>query len=236
MSPKQKNIVTHKDKTSWIEYVLRTFTRAWHEVRNVWKDSVFTASPASHLPSKAFQTCNTILYFHRVQGRGSYACSIDQHIYMCITPSRLFCIDMHELSTQWIFFIKLITNKDFQLLCIWFRASLIYINNCPSRCNTKQSIYYSASSIYMLRVSTTPVIRNTQNCNHSLRYCAATSLQSSQAIYINNCPTRCNTKQSIYYSASSIYMYFGCQQRPLSGVDKTVTTASDTVLPPTWPS
>jgi len=44
------------------------------------------------------------------------------------------------------------------------------------RCNTKQSIYYSASSLYMFRVSTTPIIRSTQNCNYSLWYCAATSL------------------------------------------------------------
>ena len=36
-------------------------------------------------------------------------------------------------------------------LCSWFRASLIYINNCPTRCNTKQSNYYSASSLYMFR-------------------------------------------------------------------------------------
>jgi len=57
-------------------------------------------------------------------------------------------------------------NFNFML----FRASLIYINNCPTRCNTKQSIYYSASSLYMFRVSTTPVIRSTQNCNYSLQY------------------------------------------------------------------
>jgi len=55
-------------------------------------------------------------------------------------------------------------------LCFWFRASLIYINNCPTRCNTKQSIYYSASSLYTFRMSTTPIIRSTQNCNYSLRY------------------------------------------------------------------
>ena len=46
----------------------------------------------------------------------------------------------------------------------------IYINNCLMRCNTKQSIYYSASSLYMFRVSTTPIIRSTQNCNYSLWY------------------------------------------------------------------
>ena len=54
--------------------------------------------------------------------------------------------------------------------CLWFRASLIYINNCPTKCNTKQSIYYSESSLYMFRVSNTPIIRSTQNCNYSLRY------------------------------------------------------------------
>jgi len=72
------------------------------------------------------------------------------------------------------------------ILCLWFRTSLIYINNCPTRCNTKQSVYYSASSLYTFRVSTTPIIRSTQNRNYSLRYwshflCAATSHQRGQA-------------------------------------------------------
>ena len=53
------------------------------------------------------------------------------------------------------------------------------------RRKTKQSIYYSASSLYMLRVSTTPIIRNTPNSIYSFRYwsyfCAATSLQRGQA-------------------------------------------------------
>ena len=55
-------------------------------------------------------------------------------------------------------------------LCLWFCASLIYINNCPTRCNRKQSIYYSTSSLYMFRMLTTPIIRSTQNSNYSLRY------------------------------------------------------------------
>ena len=66
------------------------------------------------------------------------------------------------------------------ILCLCFRASLICINNCPTRCNTKQSIYFSASSLYMFRVSTTPIIRSTQNCNYSLRYWSATSRQRGQ--------------------------------------------------------
>jgi len=71
-------------------------------------------------------------------------------------------------------------NQEAIFLCVLFRASLIYINNCPMRCNTKQSIYYSASSLHTFRVSTTPIISSTQNCNYSLRYCAATSLQRGQ--------------------------------------------------------
>ena len=50
------------------------------------------------------------------------------------------------------------------------KHSHIYINICPTRCNTKQSIYYSASPLYVFRVSTTPTIRSTQNCNYSLWY------------------------------------------------------------------
>ena len=61
-------------------------------------------------------------------------------------------------------------QKEVLFLFVWFRASLIYINNCPTRCNPKQSIYYSACSLYMFRVSTTPIIRSSQNCNYSLRY------------------------------------------------------------------
>jgi len=47
---------------------------------------------------------------------------------------------------------------------------LVYINNCPTRCDAKQSIHYSAGSLYMFRVSTTPIIRSTQNCNYRLSY------------------------------------------------------------------
>jgi len=81
-------------------------------------------------------------------------------------------------------------REGYYLLCLWFRASLIYINNCPTRCSTKQSFYYSASSLYMFRTSTTPIIRSTQNCNTSLRYwsyffCSATSLQRGQASLVD---------------------------------------------------
>ena len=70
------------------------------------------------------------------------------------------------------------------ILCLWFRASLTFINNCPTRRNTKQSIYSSASSLYMFRVSTTPIIRSTQTVTTAsgtghIIY-AVTSLQRGQ--------------------------------------------------------
>ena len=67
-------------------------------------------------------------------------------------------------------------NKSATLNFYCIKNYVYFINNCPTRCNTKQSIYYSASSLYMFQVSTTPIIRSTQNCNYSLLYCAATSL------------------------------------------------------------
>ena len=70
------------------------------------------------------------------------------------------------------------------ILCLCFRASLIYTNNCPTRCNTKQFVYYSASSLYMFWVTTTPIILSTQNCNYSLRCWSATSLQRSQVGHV----------------------------------------------------
>ena len=60
---------------------------------------------------------------------------------------------------------------------------LFYINNCPKRCNTKQSTYYSASLLYMFRVSTTLSIMSTQNCNYNPRYCAAPSFERGQAAW-----------------------------------------------------
>jgi len=91
-------------------------------------------------------------------------------------------------------------------LILWFRTSLIYINNFPTRCNTMQSIYYSASSLYMFRVSTTPIIRSTQNCNYSLRYwscfCAAIFLQRGQMAILEggSCTKNMNITGGCSYS------------------------------------
>ena len=74
----------------------------------------------------------------------------------------LFSVIWHNLSTN-----SLRLASDSRRIP---SVDLFYINNCPTRCNTKQSVYYSASSLYMFRLPTTPIIMSIQNCNYSLRY------------------------------------------------------------------
>jgi len=81
---------------------------------------------------------------------------------------------MQEVSKWMHVNLHSVKQSTGHILCLWFRASLMCINNCPTRCNTKQSIYYSASSLHMFQVSTTPIIRSTQNCNYCLRCGQAT--------------------------------------------------------------
>lgn len=79
--------------------------------RVVWENSTFTASSESRLSSKASKTCNTILYFDRVQGHGLYAGCIDQYYLHVYHANRPFCFALHEFKSQWMFFIKLTKNK-----------------------------------------------------------------------------------------------------------------------------
>ena len=69
------------------------------------------------------------------------------------------CIELLDCFCQYA--------ATFLILCLWFSASLIYVNNCPTRCNTKQCIYYSASSLYMFRVSN---IYGAGGCSYSFVY------------------------------------------------------------------
>jgi hypothetical protein len=113
---------------------------------------------------------------------------------ICILIGVLFCV------TKWVQCVCLkfrenrflynqmlkVSHTILIILCLWFCASLICINNCPMRCNTKQSIYYTASSLYMFRVPTTPIIRSIQNCNYSLwcwsYFLCSCTLQPGQAV------------------------------------------------------
>jgi len=81
---------------------------------------------------------------------------------------RGFRIDMLEITVYWD--VMSFNLVDYCLCFAETKLTDFYINNCPTRCNTKQSIYYFASSLCMFPVSTTRIIRSTQNCNYSLRY------------------------------------------------------------------
>jgi len=99
----------------------------------------------------------------------------------------MFHMDVRRPSSWWMSLVHPFKNLSLQSLNIsrirhvitWkfnllrvskSRLFTTYVNNCLTSCNTKQSIYYSASSLYMFRVSTTHITRSTQNCNYSLQY------------------------------------------------------------------
>ena len=86
-----------------------------------------------------------------------------------------------EMKIKLNYIETFVSYRAVNILRLAYKSPVCYINNCPTRCSTKQSIYYYASSLYMFRVSTTPIFRSTQNCNYSLWYCAAASLQHGQA-------------------------------------------------------
>ena len=90
---------------------------------------------------------------HPVHRTATYRCDDTRDCIIQIWPPD----DEHICSKHIEAWNKLIVKQKFcvsrwliteinNILCLWFRASLIYINNCPTRYNTKQLIYYSASS------------------------------------------------------------------------------------------
>ena len=128
-----------------------------------------------------------------------------------MNTSTLSLHSFHCLHRDDLFFVLILSsflshNNYLRVFFLFF----CYINNCSTRCNTKQPIYYSASSFYMFRVSTTPIIRSTQNCNYSLRYCAATSLQPGQASLVTLEGGRCtkNMTSTEGFSYSFVYSWW----------------------------
>ena len=125
-------------------------------------------------------------WFH-TQGRSFYLCRCDLHFvaWRCFRMGAVRdvteeCAGDRKMGLFLLWIERHLWSYS-GILCLWFRASLICINNCPTRCNTKRSIYYSARSLNVFRVSTARIIRSTRNCNYSLRYCAATSFRRGQA-------------------------------------------------------
>ena len=96
----------------------------------------------------------------------------------------------------------------------------------PTGWNTKHSIYYSASSLYMFRVSNTPIIRSTQNCNYSLRYWSYFLCSYLPPTWPSYPFQRDETQRILFIILQVHSTRFGCQTHPASGVHKTVTKAS----------
>ena len=67
-------------------------------------------------------------------------------------------VSLPAFWTIWQIFAK----YGMHFLCSWFRVSQVYINKCPTRCNSTQSVFYfTARSLYVFRVPSTPIIRST---------------------------------------------------------------------------
>ena len=89
----------------------------------------------------------------------------------------------HGVRDRWTQRINMPELLFWWILCLWFRASLIYINNCPTRCNTKQSIILQVHST-CFGCQTHPssgvhkTVTRASGTDHI--FCAATSLQRGQ--------------------------------------------------------
>jgi len=90
-------------------------------------------------------------------------CTVLGHCDGVFLEHLFYRISIAQLALTFCWILQFCCRKV-NISCDLKPYNQIYINNCPTRCNTKQSIYYSASSFYMFRVSTTPIIRCIQNC------------------------------------------------------------------------
>ena len=55
-----------------------------------------------------------------------------------------------QVSCSYVYILSFLADDKSRILCLWFRTSLIYINNCPTRCNT---IVYLLFCKFTLHVS-----------------------------------------------------------------------------------
>ena len=116
------------------------------------------------------------IYLFRSIGRGKdfifQQCRRDTRVRMhvfSVTDGFEFVCDIDMLNIYWE--KRYCIHLYWEATLSWMQRNIMLnVSNCPTRWNTKQSIYCSASSLYMFRVSTTPITRRTQNCNYSLRY------------------------------------------------------------------
>ena len=87
------------------------------------------------------------------------------------------------------FSVQLSSSSETYVMSISYSASSLY-TFCASTTiiwstrNCNYSLWYCAATSLQRDQVTTPIISSTQNCNYSLRYCAATSLQATLATLV----------------------------------------------------
>jgi hypothetical protein len=82
----------------------------------------------------------------------------------------------------------------------WVRASWIEFNNYPTRSDLFSLLYF-CRQLYIFRVLT-PIIRSSYNCNYSFWYW----LNAMNKTEFNNCPTRCDLFNLLYF-CRQLYMF-----------------------------
>jgi len=146
----------------------------WRLPFNCWSQCSYTTTLRQ-------MTVSMLLVSYRVLKQPR--CSVQKRVWVCcwtyVYISVYSCF--HE-----IYFNKMspIIKPSFVLIKGTTKRN-VYVNSRPTRCNTKQSIYYSASSLYMFRVSNTPIIQSTQNCNYILLYWSCCAVQLPPPMWPN---------------------------------------------------
>ena len=84
---------------------------------------------------------------------------------------------------------------------------------------TRPYLYILIPTIFCFR-------KNKHQVTHEKLQIIVRKTHVTQWDYVNNCPTRCNTRQSIHYFASSLYMFRGVNHTHHQEYIKRLTTVS----------
>jgi hypothetical protein len=91
-----------------------------------------------------------------------------KHFPLCsVTHPQYTCMFFHWYETSFLFLGFLTGDREKGTSRSRVRASWIYVNNCPTRCNYIQFIYV-CKLLYMFRVVSPSIIRSSCHCIHTI--------------------------------------------------------------------